>query len=600
MSAPSCWSRCSCWRSRCGRCGTPEVDARLAGAAGAGGVPSGDRGGNRAGQPHDRLELRRDCLARRWSCADGVPASLRTLVAVPTLLTSEADLLEQIERLEVHHLSGAGGDLTFALLTDGLDADQEALDGDAQLLARRARGHRAVEPTLWPGPRRRPRFFLLHRRRLFNAGEGMWMGWERKRGKLHELNRLLRGATDTSFVPGPDGVPQLPAGRALRHHAGCRHPPAARCRAAADRQDGASAEPAALRRRRCSAWSAATRSCSRASPPRCRSAARARSTRRSSPRPAASTLMRRPSPTSTRTSSAKAPTPARASTTSMPSRPRSPAGCRTTPCSAMTCSRASSPAPGWPPTSKWSRNFRPATTSPPSASIAGRAATGNCCPGSSARAPRARRRAAIGLGKMLDNLRRSLLAPVTLAVLGLCWLLPWPPRRRRFAGPRRLAIPPFLPPLFALVPRRAGIRAGASHLRMLAGDLRLAALQSLFLAGVPARSGLAHGRCHRADAGAAVRDAAPPARMDDGRAVRRRPAPGSARLLPADGRRHGARAGPGGRGAGVLAPASWPLVLPFAAALAGRAGAGLVGQPLARGHAAQSRCRRRRMRRACG
>jgi len=61
----------------------------------------------------------------------GVPSSLRTLVAVPTLLTSEADLREQIERLEVHHLAGAGGDLSFALLVDGLDADQEVMAGDA-------------------------------------------------------------------------------------------------------------------------------------------------------------------------------------------------------------------------------------------------------------------------------------------------------------------------------------------------------------------------------------------------------------------------------------------------------------------------------------
>lgn len=67
--------------------------------------------------------------------ADGVPTDLRTLVAVPTLLTSEADLLEQIERLEVHHLAGAGGDLSFALLSDGVDADQEVVDGDARLLA---------------------------------------------------------------------------------------------------------------------------------------------------------------------------------------------------------------------------------------------------------------------------------------------------------------------------------------------------------------------------------------------------------------------------------------------------------------------------------
>ena len=47
------------------------------------------------------------------------------------------------------------------------------------------------------------RFLLFHRRRRWNPSEGVWMGWERKRGKLHELNRLLRGATDTTYLP-PD------------------------------------------------------------------------------------------------------------------------------------------------------------------------------------------------------------------------------------------------------------------------------------------------------------------------------------------------------------------------------------------------------------
>ena len=43
------------------------------------------------------------------------------------------------------------------------------------------------------------RFYLLNRRRIWNASEGRWMGWERKRGKLHEFNRVLRGAIDTTF-----------------------------------------------------------------------------------------------------------------------------------------------------------------------------------------------------------------------------------------------------------------------------------------------------------------------------------------------------------------------------------------------------------------
>lgn len=141
--------------------------------------------------------------------ADGVPQSLRTLVAVPTLLTSEADLLEQVERLEVHHLAGSGGDLTFALLTDGLDADRQTVESDAQLIAVTAQAIAQLNQRYGPGPGG-DRFLLLHRRRLFNEGEGTWMGWERKRGKLHELNRLLRGATDTSFMAVEGRAPQVP------------------------------------------------------------------------------------------------------------------------------------------------------------------------------------------------------------------------------------------------------------------------------------------------------------------------------------------------------------------------------------------------------
>ena len=132
--------------------------------------------------------------------ANGVPENLRTLVAVPTLLGNEANLREQIERLEVHHLAGAGGDLAFALLTDGPDADRETLPGDAPLLAVAVAEIRSLNRRHGPCPNGGDRFLLLHRRRLFNPAENAWMGWERKRGKLHEFNRLLRGATDTTFV----------------------------------------------------------------------------------------------------------------------------------------------------------------------------------------------------------------------------------------------------------------------------------------------------------------------------------------------------------------------------------------------------------------
>jgi cyclic beta-1,2-glucan synthetase len=146
--------------------------------------------------------------------AQGVPTSLRTLVAVPTLLTGEADLREHIHRLEVHHLAGGSGDLTFALLSDGVDADQEFLASDTPLLRLAAALIGQLNQQYGPGPAGE-RFLFLHRRRRFNPGENSWMGWERKRGKLHELNRLLRGATDTSFMPVADQPLQVP--KAVRY-----------------------------------------------------------------------------------------------------------------------------------------------------------------------------------------------------------------------------------------------------------------------------------------------------------------------------------------------------------------------------------------------
>ena len=136
----------------------------------------------------------------------GVPDELRTLVAVPVLLANEADLTEQIERLEVHHLSSIGGAVHYALLSDGPDADTETTPQDARLIAAAEAGMARLNRQ-YPMPDG-DRFVLLHRRRLWNPQEACWMGWERKRGKLHELNRLLRGATDTSFVTGQHSVPR--------------------------------------------------------------------------------------------------------------------------------------------------------------------------------------------------------------------------------------------------------------------------------------------------------------------------------------------------------------------------------------------------------
>jgi cyclic beta-1,2-glucan synthetase len=140
----------------------------------------------------------------------GVPAHLRTLVAVPTLLTTAAAIEEQIERLEIHHLASPEGELHFALLSDWLDATTQHADGDDALLATATAGIARLNRRYGPAPGG-DRFLLLHRKRLWNTGEARWIGWERKRGKLHELNRLLRGATDTSFLGIGGQAPDAPA-----------------------------------------------------------------------------------------------------------------------------------------------------------------------------------------------------------------------------------------------------------------------------------------------------------------------------------------------------------------------------------------------------
>ena len=146
-----------------------------------------------------RLELR-----------DGVPPHLRTMVVVPMLLTDGAEVNEQIERLEVHYLANPNGDLRFAILSDWLDAPTESMPGDDETLGAAREGIARLNRRHGAAPDGGERFLLFHRRRLWNESERAWMGWERKRGKLHELNHLLRGATDTSFVPtgavAPAGV----------------------------------------------------------------------------------------------------------------------------------------------------------------------------------------------------------------------------------------------------------------------------------------------------------------------------------------------------------------------------------------------------------
>lgn len=137
---------------------------------------------------------------------DGIPEDARTLLVVPCMITSRDTVDELVRNLEVHYLANPRGEIYFALLSDWKDSSVEESAEDLEILdyAKREVATLARKYT-YDG---KTRFYLLHRRRLFNPGEGAWMGWERKRGKLHELNMLLRGDQDTSYLPGANVVPE--------------------------------------------------------------------------------------------------------------------------------------------------------------------------------------------------------------------------------------------------------------------------------------------------------------------------------------------------------------------------------------------------------
>jgi cyclic beta-1,2-glucan synthetase len=156
-------------------------------------------------------------LAARWApprrlprldFAAGIPEHARTMVVVPTLLTSVPGVNGLIEHLEVLALGNLDPRIHFAILSDFADAAERAQPQDEEILAAARAGIEALNGRL--GGEGAGRFHLFHRHRQWNAGEGVWMGWERKRGKLEEWNRLLRGATDTSFSVhvGDDGALQ--------------------------------------------------------------------------------------------------------------------------------------------------------------------------------------------------------------------------------------------------------------------------------------------------------------------------------------------------------------------------------------------------------
>ncbi len=148
-------------------------------------------------------------LLPRLDFSTGIAPGCATMVVVPTLLTHADSVDRLLENLEIQHLANRDRELHFALLSDFQDAATETEPADAPLLARARAGVERLNAryaTDSSGP-----FFLFHRSRRWNAGEGRWIGYERKRGKLAEFNGLLRGGSAGCFSTIIGDATVLPA-----------------------------------------------------------------------------------------------------------------------------------------------------------------------------------------------------------------------------------------------------------------------------------------------------------------------------------------------------------------------------------------------------
>jgi len=139
----------------------------------------------------------------RLAFAKGVPPEHGVMVVIPGMLTSAASARALVHRLELHYLANPEPQAQFALLTDWADADSAETDDDAACLASAIQGIRelnARHPRAAGDTSTAPRFILLHRARLYSPSEQRWIGWERKRGKLELLIDALAQGGSSAFL----------------------------------------------------------------------------------------------------------------------------------------------------------------------------------------------------------------------------------------------------------------------------------------------------------------------------------------------------------------------------------------------------------------
>lgn len=145
----------------------------------------------------------------RMDFSHQVPDEFRTLVVVPTIVANLQDATDMLAALEVKHLANRDKNILLGLLTDFPDAAKQVLPGDEALLRHLVEGIEALNRRLTPNHGQSP-FYLFHRPRQWNDREKLWMGYERKRGKLTQLVEFLRGRSTDAFLSTVGDMSALP------------------------------------------------------------------------------------------------------------------------------------------------------------------------------------------------------------------------------------------------------------------------------------------------------------------------------------------------------------------------------------------------------
>ncbi|WP_027621850.1 GH36-type glycosyl hydrolase domain-containing protein [Acetivibrio clariflavus] len=144
----------------------------------------------------------------RIELRDGIPEEYSTMVVIPALLPDEKRAKELIDNLEVYYLSNREKNLYFALAGDYKDSDSKDLDGDSKIITTAL--ERIKELNKKYSKDGKDIFFFFHRHRQFNDRQKKWMGWERKRGALLEFNDMLLGSKKTSYSITSTDISLLP------------------------------------------------------------------------------------------------------------------------------------------------------------------------------------------------------------------------------------------------------------------------------------------------------------------------------------------------------------------------------------------------------